>query len=51
MTSQYFDDFPVCEPSFCGQSGRTALRDVAASLGLPFSDDLEKSLACAGDIY
>ena len=47
MTSQYFDDFPVCEPSFCGQSGRTALRDVAASLGLPFSDDLEKSLALA----
>jgi hypothetical protein len=42
-TGCYFDDFASCEPSFCGQTGRTALRSLAELVGLPFSDDVAKS--------
>ena len=41
--ASYVDDFALCEPTFCGQSGRVVLRDFARYLGLPFSDNVKKS--------
>ena len=43
----YVDDFALCEPTFCGQSARHALRALARLLGLPFSDNEKKSLPMA----
>ncbi len=46
-TGRFFDDYALLEPSFAGQSGRRMLRNFADIIGLPFSDDPEKSLALA----
>jgi len=46
-TGRFFDDYALLEPTFAGQSGRRALRKFADIIGLPFSDDPDKSLALA----
>ena len=45
--ASYVDDFALCEPTFCGQSARAALRAFAVLFGLPFSEDPKKSLSMA----